>query len=235
MSISTHIIIPYIILCDVIIHYIIIYRAMQKMNIVKFIVFCNIIQNCKLSFILYIANALNYPKPFSFEFWIFMVSSSWISSPCFQNITVNHLKKYLYVNLFICIYMIFHFQKNFCHFIIILAFVNTPNSFEFAWFNISIFDVNISRPWRPKSLSPHAPIVIVQQITVRYSKQGRNFREAMKAMAAVAPQFGLVPLKQMPCTKATVALMPQLTVHSTSFTSVSFLSICRQQYLFLVM
>ena len=49
-------------------------------------------------------------------------------------------------------------------------------------------------------------------------EQGRNFREAMKAMAAVAPQFGLVPLKQMACPKATVALMPP--ANSTTFCSV---------------
>ena len=42
-------------------------------------------------------------------------------------------------------------------------------------------------------------------------QQGRNFREAMKAMASVAPQFGLVSLKEMACSKATVALMPHLT------------------------
>ena len=64
-------------------------------------------------------------------------------------------------------------------------------------------------------------------------KEGRNFREAMKAMAVVAPQFGLVPLKEMACPKATVALMPQLTVPLSALsiachvdTSVSFLS-CR--------
>ena len=34
----------------------------------------------------------------------------------------------------------------------------------------------------------------------------------MMAMAAVASLFGLVPLKEMACPKATVALMPQLTV-----------------------
>ena len=46
----------------------------------------------------------------------------------------------------------------------------------------------------------------------KHDHQGRNFREAMKAMAAVAPQFGLVPLKKMACPKATVALMPQMLV-----------------------
>ena len=45
--------------------------------------------------------------------------------------------------------------------------------------------------------------------------QGRNFTEAMKAMAAVAPHFGLVPLKKMAYPKATVALMPQLTTFSS--------------------
>ena len=34
--------------------------------------------------------------------------------------------------------------------------------------------------------------------------QGRNFSEAMKAMAAVSPQFNLVPLKKKTCPKATV-------------------------------
>ena len=33
----------------------------------------------------------------------------------------------------------------------------------------------------------------------------------MKAKAFVAPQFGLVLLKNMPCPEATVALMTQLT------------------------
>ena len=42
------------------------------------------------------------------------------------------------------------------------------------------------------------------------SDQGRNFREATKAMAVVAPQFGLVPLQKMACPEAIVALMPQL-------------------------
>ena len=46
----------------------------------------------------------------------------------------------------------------------------------------------------------------------RWHQQGRNFTEAMKAMAAVAPLFGLVPLQKMTCLKATVALMPQMTV-----------------------
>ena len=41
--------------------------------------------------------------------------------------------------------------------------------------------------------------------------QGRNFREATKAMAVVAPQFGLVPLKEIARLEVTVALMPQLT------------------------
>ena len=41
--------------------------------------------------------------------------------------------------------------------------------------------------------------------------QGRNFREAMKAMAVVAPQFGLVPLQKITWPEATVAFMPQLT------------------------
>ena len=51
--------------------------------------------------------------------------------------------------------------------------------------------------------------------------QGRNFTEAKKAMAAVAPQFGLVPLKQMACPKATVALMPQLIVQLSAL-SIAF-------------
>ena len=56
-------------------------------------------------------------------------------------------------------------------------------------------------------------ICVVQYLNNNSKDQGRNFREAMKAMAVVAPQFGLVPLQKMACTEATVVLMPQVTCH----------------------
>ena len=44
--------------------------------------------------------------------------------------------------------------------------------------------------------------------------QARSFREAMKAISAVAPKFGLVSLKEM-------ALMPQLTALLSPLTPLS--------------
>ena len=54
-------------------------------------------------------------------------------------------------------------------------------------------------------------------------QQGRNFRETMKAMAAVAPQFGLVPLKNMACLEAMVAL----TIMPTTLNSPVTFDWCR--------
>ena len=47
--------------------------------------------------------------------------------------------------------------------------------------------------------------------------------EAVKAMAVVAPYFGLVPLKEMACPKAKMALIPHVTLIPLSI----FLSLCR--------
>ena len=51
-----------------------------------------------------------------------------------------------------------------------------------------------------------------ETLTAYEWNQARNLREAIKAMADVAPQFGLVPLQKISCPEATVALMSQMTL-----------------------